>query len=81
MAASPTNAAPRRPPWLATAALLTPAYGWLLVAVFLPLGAMLVFSFFKTNPFGSKAPMVFTSANYLAFVTRPYLVDVAWTSL
>ena len=51
------------------------------MAVFLPLGAMLVFSVLKTNPFGSKAPLVFTTANYLAFVSRPYLVDVAWTSL
>ncbi len=58
-----------------------PAYAWLLLAVFLPLGAMLVFSVLKTNPFGSKAPLVFTTANYLAFVSRPYLVDVAWTSL
>ena len=61
--------------------MLLPAYGWLLVSVFLPLGAMLVFSFLKTNPFGSKAPLVFTTGNYLAFVTRPYLVGVAWTSL
>ena len=51
------------------------------MAVFLPLGAMLVFSLFKTNPFGSRAPLVLTAANYLAFVSRPYLVDVAWTSL
>lgn len=69
------------PPWLATAALLLPAYGWLLVAVFLPLGAMLVFSFLKTNPFGSRAPLVWTANNYLAFLARPYLLDVAWTSL
>lgn len=80
MAASPA-APPRSRPWLATAALLLPAYGWLLVSVFLPLGAMLVFSFLKANPFGSKAPLVFTTNNYLAFVTRPYLVGVAWTSL
>lgn len=49
--------------------------------MFLPLGAMLVFSFLKTNPFGSKAPLALTTGNYLAFVTRPYLVGVAWTSL
>jgi spermidine/putrescine transport system permease protein len=64
-----------------TVALLLPAYGWLLVTVFLPLGAMLVFSFLKTTPFGSRAPVVFTLKNYLAFVDRPYLVNVAWTSL
>ena len=64
-----------------TAALLLPAYGWLLLAVFLPLGAMLVFSFLKTTPFGSNKPLVWTVQNYLAFVNRPYLVDVAWTSL
>lgn len=80
MAARP-DAPPRRRPWLATAALLLPAYSWLLVSVFLPLGAMLVFSFLKTNPFGSKASLVFTANNYLAFVTRPYLLGVAWTSL
>ena len=66
---------------VATASLLFPAYGWLLLAVFLPLGAMLLFSFLRTTPFGAKAPPVFTVRNYLAFVERPYLVNVAWTSL
>ncbi len=66
---------------LATAALLLPAYGWLTLAVFLPLGAMLVFSFLKRTPFGSHAPLAFTVANYRAFVDRPYLVGVAWTSV
>jgi spermidine/putrescine transport system permease protein len=42
---------------------------------------MLVFSFLKTNPFGSRAPLVLTTANYLAFLTRPYLVGAAWASL
>ncbi len=42
---------------------------------------MLVFSFLKRTPFGSHAPLVFTVANYLAFVDRPYLAGVAWTSL
>lgn len=71
----------RRSGVLSILALLGPAYGWLLLAVFLPLGAMLVFSFLKTTPFGSSKPLVFTVQNYLAFVTRPYLVDVAWTSI
>jgi spermidine/putrescine transport system permease protein len=63
-----------------TAALLAPAYGWLTLAVFLPLGAMLFFSFLKAAPFGPR-PLQFTLDNYLAFIRRPYLVDVAWTSI
>ena len=66
---------------LTTAALLLPAYGWLTLAVFLPLGAMLAFSFLMRTPFGSREPLVFTIKNYRAFVDRPYLVGVAWTSI
>jgi spermidine/putrescine transport system permease protein len=65
---------------LATAALLTPAYLWLTLAVFLPLTTMLLFSFLKVAPFGSR-PVIFTVEHYLAFVRRPYLLDAAWTSL
>ena len=64
----------------ATIALLSPAYGWLLVAVFLPLLAMLAFSFLTATPLGNK-PLAFTINNYLAFERRPYLVGVAWESL
>jgi spermidine/putrescine transport system permease protein len=63
-----------------TAALLAPAYGWLTLAVFLPLGAMLFFSILKAAPSGSR-PLQYTFDNYLAFVRRPYLLDVAWTSI
>lgn len=63
-----------------TAALLAPAYGWLTLAVFLPLGAMLFFSILKAAPFGPR-PLQYTFDNYLAFVRRPYLLDVAWTSI
>ena len=62
------------------AALLLPAYGWLLLAVFLPLGAMLVFSFLDTAPF-DDSPIRFTVQNYLAFFDRPYLFEVAWSSI
>jgi spermidine/putrescine transport system permease protein len=65
---------------LATAALLAPAYVWLTLAVFLPLATMLLFSFLKVAPFGSR-PVIFTTEHYLAFVRRPYLLDAAWTSL
>jgi spermidine/putrescine transport system permease protein len=68
-----------RPGWT-TAALLLPAYGWLTLAVFLPLGAMLFFSVLKAAPFGNR-PLEFTLDNYLAFTRRPYLIDVAWTSI
>jgi spermidine/putrescine transport system permease protein len=60
--------------------LLIPAYGWLTLAVFLPLCAMLFFSFLKAAPFGNR-PLVFTLDQYLAFFRRPYLVDVAWRSI
>jgi spermidine/putrescine transport system permease protein len=68
-----------RPGW-STTALLTPAYAWLTLAVFLPLGAMLFFSILKAAPFGNR-PLQFTLDNYLAFIRRPYLIDVAWTSI
>ena len=66
-------------PW-GRLALLAPAYGWLTLAVFLPLLAMLFFSFLKVSPFGNR-PLEFTFDQYLAFFRRPYLFGVAWTSL
>lgn len=65
---------------LTIAGLLTPAYAWMTVAIFLPLAAMLYFSFLTAAPFGhtTAAP---TLANYLAFVRQPYLTRVAWRSL
>ncbi len=68
-----------RPGWT-IASLLAPAYAWLTLAVFLPLGCMLFFSVLKAAPFGNH-PLAFTVENYLAFIRRPYLFDVAWTSI
>jgi spermidine/putrescine transport system permease protein len=68
------------PPGLATAGLLAPAYLWMTLAVFLPLAAMLYFSVLTRAPFGPR-PASFTLENYLAFVRRPYLLRVAWTSV
>jgi spermidine/putrescine transport system permease protein len=65
---------------LATAALLVPAYGWLTLGVFLPLLTMLIFSFLKVAPFGNHK-LEFTVQHYLAFLQRPYLLDIGWTSL
>ena len=77
------GAAPRHaaPGWRHRPALLLPAYGWLTLAVFLPLGAMLVFSFLKADAVRPAGRSSSPSHNYLAFVARPYLLDVAWTSL
>jgi spermidine/putrescine transport system permease protein len=60
--------------------MVFPAYGVLTVAVFLPLLGMLFFSFLKRSPFES-GPLAFTVEQYLVFVRRPYLLDVAWSSL
>ena len=68
------------PPWASTAALLVPTYGWLTLAVFLPLCTMFAFSFLTATPMG-KAPIVFTFKQYRAFVDQPYLLGVAWQSL
>ncbi len=64
----------------ARALLLAPAYLWLLIAVLLPLAAMLYFSFLSHTP-GGRAANPLTLAHYLAFVRRPYLIGVAWTSV
>lgn len=79
MASGVTKPFPTRRAW-ARAGLLIPAYGWLTLAVFLPLCAMLFFSFLKAAPFGDR-PLVFTFDQYLAFFRRPYLFDVAWRSI
>jgi spermidine/putrescine transport system permease protein len=68
------------PAWVATTALLMPTYGWLTLAVFLPLLTMLVFSFMSATPMGN-APVVFTLKQYRAFVDQPYLLRIGLTSL
>ena len=68
------------PSWVSTTALLMPTYGWLTLAVFLPLLTMLVFSFMAATPMG-KAPIVFTLKQYRAFIDQPYLLGIAVTSL
>lgn len=68
------------PSWVSTTALLMPTYGWLTIAVFLPLIAMFVFSFMSATPMG-KAPIVFTLKQYRAFIDQPYLIRIGITSL
>ena len=70
----------RLPPWVTTGALLLPTYGWLTIAVFIPLLAMFAFSFLTATPLGNK-PIVFTLKQYRAFIDQPYLVGVGLSSL
>lgn len=77
---TPPAIARAMPAWVGTVALLLPTYAWLALAVFLPLGAMLVFSLLTKAPFGAAQPE-FTTDNYTVFVRQPYLIEVAWTSL
>jgi spermidine/putrescine transport system permease protein len=66
--------------WITTAAMLLPAYGWLTIAVFLPLLTMFAFSFLTAAPIGGRQ-VGFTIEHYLAFARRPYLIDLALSSL
>ncbi|MCO6187620.1 ABC transporter permease [Rhizobium sp. L1K21] len=56
----------RRSPAKAAAPLLLPAYLWLIVAIFLPLSAMVFFSFASDMPFSGK-PWSLTLSNYAEF--------------
>lgn len=60
--------------------LTGPAYLWLTVTIFLPLSAMLYFSFQMKGPFG-KHTSDFTLKHYEAFFTKDYLQALTWRSL
>lgn len=55
----------------AAAALLGPTYGWLLLTIFLPLSAMLFFSFLSDAPFGGREA-AFSLENYAAFFEKEF---------
>ena len=60
-------------------ALLSPAYLWLTVAIFLPLSAMLFFSFLSAAPF-TNADWYLTFGNYAEFFSRSLYPD-CWAAL
>jgi spermidine/putrescine transport system permease protein len=60
--------------------LLAPAYLWLTVAIFLPLSAMLFFSFLSAAPF-TNAEWHVTAANYSEFLARSIYPDLLGRSL
>jgi len=60
--------------------LLSPAYLWLSLAIFLPLSAMLYFSFLSDVPFGG-ADWHYTTENYRAFFETPTYATLLWKSI
>ena len=74
-----TLAAPRSQ-GMKAAQLLFPAYLWLVLAVFLPLSAMVFFSFVTEMPFTGK-PWSMTVANYAAFFTTGIYAKLLLSSL
>lgn len=63
------------------AGLLTPAYLWLTVAIFLPLAAMLYFSFLSDVPFGPETDWHYTLDNYAAFFQTGTYAALLWKSV
>jgi spermidine/putrescine transport system permease protein len=61
-------------------ALLSPAYLWLTAAVFLPLSAMVFFSFLSDVPFGGTDWHA-TLANYAAFFESSTYLTLLWKSV
>jgi spermidine/putrescine transport system permease protein len=65
---------------LAVAGLVGPAYLWLLLTIFLPLSAMLLFSFLTVAPFGGREAE-FTLKHYAAFFQKEFYRTLTWRSL
>ncbi|MFO1170824.1 MAG: ABC transporter permease [Hyphomicrobiaceae bacterium] len=63
----------------AVAFLTAPAYLWLALTVFLPLAAMLYFSFLTVAPIGNRVPEL-TLEHYTAFFTKEIYWYNAWRS-
>ena len=60
--------------------LLSPAYLWLTVAIFLPLSAMFYFSFLSDVPFGNTE-WTYTTENYAAFFQTSTYATLLWKSI
>ena len=60
--------------------LLSPAYLWLTVAIFLPLSTMLYFSFLSDVPFGDT-DWHYTTENYEAFFQTSTYATLLWKSI
>ncbi|MGH6934203.1 MAG: ABC transporter permease [Dongiaceae bacterium] len=71
--------AARRRKW-SILALTGPAYAWLALTIFLPLSAMLYFSFLTVAPFGGRVAEP-TLKHYLAFLEKDLYRINTWRSL
>lgn len=60
--------------------LTAPAYLWLTLTIFLPLAAMLYFSFLTKPPFGAREAEL-TLAQYAAFFDKEFYRTLTWRSL
>jgi spermidine/putrescine transport system permease protein len=60
--------------------LTAPAYLWLAVTIFLPLSAMLYFSFLTQAPFGGREASL-TLDQYRAFFAKDFYLFLTWRSL
>ena len=60
--------------------LTTPAYLWLTLTIFLPLTAMLYFSFLSEAPLGNRVPYL-TLENYISFFQKDFYQALTWRSL
>jgi spermidine/putrescine transport system permease protein len=65
---------------LAAYGLTAPAYLWLLLTIFLPLSAMLFFSFLTKAPFGN-AEVSLTLGHYARFLEKDFYLFLTWRSL
>jgi spermidine/putrescine transport system permease protein len=65
---------------LAVLGLTAPAYLWLLLTIFLPLCAMLFFSFLSKAPFGGR-PIELSLEHYARFFERDFYLFLTWRSL
>lgn len=60
--------------------LTGPAYLWLALTIFLPLSAMLYFSFLTEAPFGGRRPTL-TLEHYQAFFSKALYQNLTWRSI
>lgn len=60
--------------------LTAPAYVWLTLTIFLPLAAMLYFSFLTRTPFGAREAEL-TLQHYVSFFTKEFYQTLTWRSL